>query len=63
MNGSTDDQGIMASYIRIGSKLIKQLHAMTEGEREGLVKEFQGIEETMTCLGLKRILETPGEQT
>ena len=57
MNGYKTDQQIMASYMRIGKGLVDNLPTMTIGEREGLAKELQGIEEVMACLGLKRIFE------
>jgi hypothetical protein len=61
MNGydviSTADHQILATYMRIGKGIIDNLETMTVGEREGLVKELQGMEEALACIGLKRLFE------
>jgi hypothetical protein len=49
------DQTIMSAYLRIGNSIVKELEDMTVGERVSLFKELCSMEQTMACIGLKRL--------
>jgi hypothetical protein len=53
------DQAIMSAYLRIGNSIVKELGDMTVGERESLFKELCSMEQTMACIGLKRLFVEP----
>jgi hypothetical protein len=46
---------ILSTYMQIGTVIVKELDDMTVGERESLLKTLEGMEQTMACIGMKRL--------
>jgi len=58
---SKSDINIMDAYTRIGVAIVKELDTMTVGERESLYNALKSMEQTMDCIGMKRLFVKPLE--